>query len=120
MKERIIGFFCISMFMLILTLVVQLATGISGAFGFGDMKLMAAAGFLLGWKGIVTAFIVGLFVGAFIGISLLIRKKKGGKEHMPFGPSLCVGLALAALFGGLLIDWYINIIKMSMPNTFGE
>ena len=112
--QRIIGFFCISGFMLIVTLIVR------GAFGGGDMKLMAAAGLLMGWKGILTAFIFGLFLGAAIGIVLLARRKKGGKEHMPFGPSLCIGLVMSAVFGSQLIDWYINIIKLSMPNTFGS
>ncbi len=112
--QRIIGFVCISGFMLLVSFLV------SGAFGGGDMKLMAAAGLLLGWKGILTAFIFGLFLGAAIGVVLLVRKKKGGKQHMPFGPSLCIGLVMSTIFGSQLVDWYINIIKLSMPNTFGS
>ncbi|MBO4864401.1 MAG: prepilin peptidase [Eubacterium sp.] len=112
--QRLIGFFCISGFMLILTLLVK------GAFGGGDIKLMAAAGVLLGWKGIVTAFVFGLFLGAAIGVVLIIRRKKGGKEHMPFGPSLCAGLVAASLFGSQLIEWYIDLIKLSMSGTYGD
>ena len=100
--------------MLIVTLLV------AGAFGGGDIKLMAAAGLLLGWKGTLIAFLIGLIVGAIIGIVLMSRKKKGGKEHMPFGPSLCIGLVMAVLVGNQLIDWYMNIIKNAMPNTFGK
>ena len=111
--ERLIGFVCVSGFMLILTLIIK------GAFGGGDIKLMAAAGLLLGWKGILTSFIFGIFLGAAIGVVLLARRKKGGKEHIPFGPSLCAGLVAASIFGSQLIDWYINIIKLSMPNTYG-
>lgn len=110
--QRLIGLVCISGFMLIVTLIVK------GAFGGGDIKLMAAAGFLMGWKGILTAYLFGLFLGAAIGIILMVRRKKGGKEHMPFGPSLCMGIVAASVFGAQLIDWYINIIKLSMPNTF--
>lgn len=112
--QRLVGFVCISGFMLLLTIIVR------GAFGGGDIKLMAAAGLLMGWKEILTSFIFGLFMGAAIGAVLLARRKKGGKEHMPFGPSLCAGLVAASIFGGQLIDWYINIIKLSMPNTFGN
>ena len=63
---------------------------------------------------------IGLIVGAVIGIVLMTRKKKGGKEHMPFGPSLCIGLVAASLVGNQIIDWYVNIIKNAMPNTFGK
>ena len=111
--ERLIGFVCVSGFLLLLTLLIP------GAFGGGDMKLMAAAGFLLGWKGILTGFIIGLFVGAIIGVLQIVLKQKGGKEHMPFGPSLCMGLVAAVLYGNMIVEWYWNIIKMSMPNTYG-
>ena len=87
---------------------------ISGAFGGGDVKLMAAAGFLLGWKIIVCGFFIGAIVGGVVGVTVMIRKKKGGKEHIPFGPSLCVGLYVAVLFGTQIIDWYIGILKRSM------
>lgn len=112
--ERLIGFACVSGVMLLLTLII------AGAFGGGDIKLMAAAGLLLGWKGIVNSFLIGIFVGAAVGIIILLRKKKGKKEHIPFGPSLVVGLVYTELFGPTIIDWYIQVIKNAMPNTFGS
>lgn len=112
--QRIIGFVCVSGFLLLLTLLIP------GAFGGGDIKLMAAAGFLLGWKGVLTGFIIGLFVGAAIGIVQIAGRKKGRKEHMPFGPSLCIGLVAAVLYGSMIVEWYWNIIKSSMPNTYGD
>ena len=112
--DRLIGAACISGFLLLVAFLVN------GAFGGGDIKLMFAAGFLLGWKGILTAFLIGLFVGAAIGIVLLIRRKKGGKEHMPFGPSLCVGLMVTVFVGPQIVDWYLNMVKSMMPNTYGN
>lgn len=112
--DRLIGAVCVSGFLLLVAFLVD------GAFGGGDIKLMVAAGFLLGWKSVLTAFLVGLFVGASIGIVLLIRRKKGRKEHMPFGPSLCVGLIVTAFIGHQLVDWYLNMVKSMMPNTYGQ
>ena len=63
-SSRLIGFFSVSVFMLVVTLLV------AGAFGGGDIKLMAAAGLLLGWKGTLISFLIGLIVGAVIGIVL--------------------------------------------------
>lgn len=112
-QQRLVGAICVSGFMFVLSLIIK------GAFGFGDVKLMAAAGFLLGWRGILTAFIIGIFVGAAAGVVVIAQRKKGGKEHIPFGPSLCVGLVVASLLGSQLIDWYVNLLKSMMPNTYG-
>ena len=106
--NRIVGMLVISVPMILINLLV------SGAFGGGDVKLMFAAGFLLGWKMIVSGFFMGAIVGGAVGITVMVRKKKGGKEHIPFGPSLCVGLYLAIMFGTQMIDWYIEILKRAM------
>ena len=106
--NRVIGMFCIAGPMFLINLFI------SGAFGGGDVKMMLAAGFLLGWKMIVAGFFMGAIVGGAVGITVMVRKKKGGKEHIPFGPSLCIGMALAVTFGTQMIDWYIDILKKSM------
>lgn len=111
--DRLIGAVCVSGFLLIVTIIIK------GAFGGGDIKLMAAAGVLLGWKGVLTGFLIGLFIGAGIGIVLIARRKKGGREHIPFGPSLCIGLVAAVLGGQQLLNWYIDLVKSMMPNTYG-
>ncbi len=106
--NRIVGMLVIAGPMILINLII------SGAFGGGDVKLMAAAGFLLGWKIIVSGFFMGAIVGGAVGITVMLRKKKGGKEHIPFGPSLCIGLYLAVMFGTQLIDWYTGILKRAM------
>ncbi len=112
LKDRIIGAVSVSGFMLIVALIVK------GGFGGGDIKLMFSAGFLLGWKGIVTGFFAGLFIGAIIGVASMVKSKKGMKDHIPFGPSLCAGLVLASLIGDKLVNWYWNIIKLSLSNPY--
>ena len=111
-KERIIGAVSVSGFMLLVALLVK------GGFGGGDIKMMFSAGFLLGWKGILTGFLAGLFIGAAVGIISMIRSKKGMKDHIPFVPSLCAGMILASLIGSRLIDWYWNIVRMSLSNPY--
>jgi len=81
---------------------------IEGAFGFGDVKLMAAAGLFLGWQNCLVALFIGVVIGGVYGIILLITKKKGRKDHFAFGPSLCVGIAAAMFFGSDIIGWYLN------------
>ena len=108
--QRLVGLVCVSGFMLLLTIIVK------GAFGGGDIKLMAAAGLLLGWKGILTSFIFGLFLGAAIGVVLLARREKRGKDHMPFGPSLCLGIGIAVIYGMDIVNWYGDILAAQMTH----
>jgi len=79
---------------------------IEGAFGFGDVKLMAAAGLFLGWQNCLVALFIGVVIGGVYGVILLATKKKSRKDHFAFGPSLCVGIAAAMFFGGDIIGWY--------------
>jgi leader peptidase (prepilin peptidase)/N-methyltransferase len=81
---------------------------IEGAFGFGDVKLMAAAGLFLGWQNCLLALFVGIIIGGVTGVVLLAGKKKGRKDHFAFGPSLCIGIAVAMFFGSNLIDLYLG------------
>lgn len=76
--------------------------------GFGDVKLALFLGLFLGWPGILIALVVAFFVGAFIGIMLIISGKKGLKSEIPFGPFLVLG-AFTALF---LEDFIVfNLLK---------
>lgn len=103
--ERLIGMVCTSVPLLLINLVIQ------DAFGMGDIKLMFAAGFLLGWKVILVGFIFGIFVGGVLGVVVLIRKSKTGKDHMPFGPALCIGIAIAVLYAEPILKWYTDLLK---------
>ncbi len=106
--NRLVGMVVIAVPMILINLII------ADAFGGGDIKLLVAAGFLLGWKMTVIGFFVGAIIAGAIGVTLMARKKKGGKEHIPFGPSLCAGLYLSVLFGTQMMDWYIQILKNSM------
>lgn len=75
--------------------------------GFGDVKLMAAAGLLLGWQRILLALIVGCVAGSIIH---LIRMRGGEGKKLAFGPYLSGGIWLAAMFGTEIIAGYIGLL----------
>ena len=102
--QRLIGMVCISVPMLLLAIAVP------GAFGGGDIKLMAAGGLFLGWRTVLASAIIGILLGGGYGIYLLASGKKGRKEQFAFGPFLCVGMILGLLFGNQMIDWYLAIL----------
>jgi len=77
-----------------------------GAFGGGDIKLMAAAGLFLGWQNTLLAMFLGILGGGLYGIWLLAAKKADKKDHFAFGPFLCAGIVIAMLLGEPILQWY--------------
>ena len=103
-RDRIIGASVISIPMLLLSLAIP------GAFGGGDMKLMAASGFFLGTAGIVCAMFFGLLTGGGYGAVMLAKKRLKGNDHFAFGPFLAFGLALSVFFGERIVSWYVSLL----------
>lgn len=89
-----------------------IALAIDGAFGGGDIKLMAAAGIFLGWKLNLFALFIALILGGARAAYLMVSHKKTGKEHMAFGPYLCIGIALAWFAGDKIIAWYLSFFGL--------
>ena len=100
--QRLIGALAVSLTMIAVDFVVP------GGFGGGDIKLVAAAGLLLGWKNNLLAALLGIFFGGIYGMWLLVRKKAGRKDHFAFGPFLCAGMAIALSAGEQIIHWYLG------------
>ena len=94
---HLIGAVCVSVPMLVLTLLIK------GAFGGGDIKLMAAAGLYLGWKFTLAGLAIGMFTAGIYGIYLLIRRKANAKSKIRLAPFLAYGLAAASLYGELIL-----------------
>ncbi|MGN0379224.1 MAG: prepilin peptidase [Butyrivibrio sp.] len=103
--EHLIGAACISVPMILIDLAVH------EAFGGGDIKFMAAAGFFLGWKAAIVAFCIAVLSGGVYAAVMLVTRRKKKKDHFAFAPFLCVGIAIAA-FKGYGTYWFDSIIFM--------
>lgn len=101
--ERIIGFFVISVPMLLLTLVVK------SAFGGGDIKLIAVCGFLLGLQNVVFAMFIAILLGGSYAIYLLVTGKSKRGAHIAFGPYICIGVAISLFYGTEIVKWYMGL-----------
>ena len=100
-REQIIGLFAVSGLFFLVYLFTK-GKGIGG----GDIKLMAAAGFLIGWKNILLALAIGSIAGSVIHITLMKLKNKN--RILAFGPYLAFGIFCAMLYGDELIRWYLR------------
>lgn len=77
--------------------------------GMGDVKLVAAAGLLLGWPKMLLAVLVGSLAGALIHS---VRMKHGADRKLAFGPYLAAGIWLSALVGGRIITAYLGLFGL--------
>lgn len=89
-------------------LLLHILTGGNGL-GMGDVKLVGAAGLLLGWPKMLLAVLVGSVSGAIIHS---VRMKKGAGHKLAFGPYLAAGIWLAALVGQPLITAYLSLFGL--------
>ncbi len=63
--------------------------------GFGDVKLAAVMGLLLGWPKILVALYSAFVLGGIVAIFLLLLKRKRFGETIALGPFLCIGVILS-------------------------
>ena len=103
MSKYVIGFFAVSLVLFILWLISK-----GRAIGGGDIKLLAAAGLLLGWQKIILAFVLGCVLGAII--HLIRMKVQNADRTLAFGPYLSAGILIAAVFGDTLIRMYMGYL----------
>jgi prepilin signal peptidase PulO-like enzyme (type II secretory pathway) len=96
--DGIIGSLAVSFPMLLLSLIRF------GSVGGGDIKLMAAAGLLLGWQKVLIAASAGIMGAGCYAVVLLASRKAGMKDRFAFGPFLCLGITLAWFYGDLIIQ----------------
>ncbi|MCW9012708.1 MAG: A24 family peptidase [Gammaproteobacteria bacterium] len=76
----------------------RLLTGKEGM-GYGDFKLLAALGAWMGWKMLPLIIVLSSFVGAAIGIAMIIFVRHDKNIPIPFGPYLAIAGWLAFIWG---------------------
>ena len=91
--------------------VFKLVTGKEGM-GYGDFKLLAALGAWLGWQMLPIIIFLSAFVGAFIGLSLMIFLGRDKNIPIPFGPYLAAAGYLALIYGNDLNQLYVSALGL--------
>jgi leader peptidase (prepilin peptidase)/N-methyltransferase len=66
--------------------------------GFGDVKLMAMTGAILGMHSVAPTVILGSLTGAVVGVAVMIATGGGRNTEIPFGPWLSIGAILYIFF----------------------
>jgi len=86
----------------------KFATGKEGM-GYGDFKLLAAIGAWLGWKILPLVILLSSFVGALVGVGLIVLARRGRNVPIPFGPYLAIAGLVALFHGEALTRNYLDL-----------
>ncbi len=80
------------------------------AMGLGDVKFMAAIGAFLGWKAVLFSLLISSFIGAMIGLTLVILGRKALSSRLPYGPYIAIAAVIWLFAGPQIIEWYQDLL----------
>jgi leader peptidase (prepilin peptidase)/N-methyltransferase len=69
----------------------------AGAFGIGDVKLLAGVGLMAGGAAALGSVIFALALSGLVIIALLVARRIGRRTYIPFGPFFIIGALWAVL-----------------------
>jgi leader peptidase (prepilin peptidase)/N-methyltransferase len=82
--------------------------------GGGDIKLLAWIGAVLGWTSVPFVIISSSLIGSLAGVFVLMRKKQGLSQAIPFGTYLGMGALLYIFYGEQISLWYIGVFMPAL------
>lgn len=86
---------------------LRILTG--GGIGLGDVKMMAACGFFLGWPHGFCAMAAGYVLASVFCLPLLLSGRADPKDRLPMMPFFTAALIMTVLFGNELGQWYMGL-----------
>lgn len=89
----------------------KLVTGKEGM-GYGDFKLLALFGAWLGWKLLPLIILLSSFIGAIVGIALIVFRGRDRAQPIPFGPYLAAAGWVAMLWGESIVRQYLQLMRI--------
>jgi len=79
------------------------------AMGFGDVKMLAMVGAVLGLELVIVTFVLSSFLGGIAGVVLVVSGRGTMASKVPFGTFLAAAALLASLWGERLAEWYVGL-----------
>jgi leader peptidase (prepilin peptidase)/N-methyltransferase len=83
--------------------------------GMGDVTMMLLIGAYLGWKQAFFTLILASFVGALVGVFVILFRKKDFQFSLPFGTFLAPAAFFSLLWGEKILRAYLSLFKGLVP-----
>jgi len=90
----------------------KLLTGKEGM-GYGDFKLLAALGAWMGPVSLLPIVLLSSLIGALVGSSLIVLRKRDSQIPMPFGPFIAVAGWVWFIFGHRMLESYFTMFNLA-------
>ncbi len=94
-------------FIIFFAIIMLFPAGMGG----GDVKLAAVVGLLVGFPHVILALGLAMVSGGLLAIFLLLSRKMGRKDAMPFGPFLALSAVAVLLAGTDIVEWYQSSVS---------
>jgi len=88
--------------------IIYIIVIVTGGMGMGDVEIITICGLFLGTKNILFVLFLSFIFGGIISVILLLRKQKGRKDEIAFGPYIVLGALVTIFIGDIIIKWYSN------------
>jgi len=77
------------------------------AMGLGDVKFMAAIGAFLGWQAVLFSLMVSAMIGATVGVTLILLRRREWSSRLPYGPYIALAATLWVFAGHRILAWWL-------------
>jgi prepilin signal peptidase PulO-like enzyme (type II secretory pathway) len=94
----------LGLFFLILILITK-GKGMGG----GDLKLSLFIGLVFSFPLALVQLMLSFLLGSIVGVILLLWRKKGFGQTIPFGPFLSLGGIITLFWGQKILDYYLSL-----------
>src|SRR5581483_9557790 len=78
--------------------------------GWGDVKMLAMIGAVVGWRALYPELMIASITGAIAGGLVALRSARGMQAAIPFGIFLGISLLVVVFFGPALLGWYLALL----------
>lgn len=86
-----------------------------GGMGWGDVKLSGLLGLVLGffgWAQLAVGVAAGFVLGGVVGVALLVARRATRRAALPFGPWMLVGAWVGILAGAPIAARYLDLVGL--------
>jgi leader peptidase (prepilin peptidase)/N-methyltransferase len=82
-----------------------------GGMGWGDVKMAALIGLVVGFPLVFVALLLAVLAGGLVAGFLLALKIKKRRQAIPFGPFLSLATIVTLLWGSNILSWYMGFFR---------
>jgi leader peptidase (prepilin peptidase) / N-methyltransferase len=82
------------------------------AMGFGDVKFMGAIGAFLGWQATIFSLVASSFIGATVGVMLILMRQRQLTAKLPYGPYIALAAVIWMFWGRAIMQAAENWMQM--------